>query len=429
MPLTVVVTSTLDTKGREVGYVVRRIREAGLETVVVDTGVLGEPLEIVPDIDHRAVARAGGATLEQARTVGARGAAIEIMQEGLRRVLADLHRHGRCDGVIALGGAEGAVMAAYAMQVLPIGVPKLLVTPVAAGRRPFGPFIGTRDILVMHSVVDILGLNPISRQIFDNAAAAIVGMVRARETAGAPAPGSESPVGAMPGEGRAMAITMLGNTTPAVMRMTPQLEAAGYTPVVFHANGIGGQIMEELIDRGSFAGVIDFTTNELMDELVGAYHAGGPHRMEAAARGGIPQVVVPGCVDFFVTGPRDSLPEQWRNRPLYYHNPSITLVRASREEMAEVGRRMACKLNACVGPAVVAFPRGGLSIPNTPRGVFYDPEGDAAFLSALRAHLRADIPVVEVDAHINDAAFTEAVLALFSRMMACEPAPPVPAKT
>jgi len=429
MPSTVVVTSTLDTKGREVGYVARCIREAGLETLVVDTGVLGEPLDIVPDVGHEAVARAGGSTLEQARTIGARGAAIEIMQEGLRHVLDDLHRHGRCDGVIALGGAEGAVMAAYAMQVLPIGVPKLLVTPVAAGRRPFGPFIGTRDILVMHSVVDILGLNPISRQIFDNAAAAIVGMVRAREAAAAAGRGSGSPVEAMPGEGRAVAITMLGNTTPAVMRMVPQLEAAGYTPVVFHANGIGGQIMEELIDRGFFVGVIDFTTDELTDELVGAYHAGGPHRMEAAARRGIPQVVVPGCVDFFVTGSRDSLPEQWRNRPLYYHNPSITLVRASREEMAEVGRRMASKLSACVGPAVVAVPRGGLSTPNTPQGVFYDPEGDAAFLTALRANLRADIPVVEVNAHINDAAFTEAVLALFGQVMAPVPAPPVPTKT
>jgi uncharacterized protein (UPF0261 family) len=423
------VTSTLDTKGREVGYVVRRIREAGLETVVVDTGVLGEPLEIVPDIDHGAVARAGGATLEQARTVGARGAAIEIMQEGLRRLLDDLHRQGRCDGVIALGGAEGAVMAAYAIQGLPIGVPKLIVTPVASGRRPFGPFIGRRDILVMHSVVDILGLNPISRQIFDNAAAAISGMVRAREATGSPASGSGVRAGPKQAEGRLVAITMLGNTTPAVMRMTPQLEATGYTPVVFHANGIGGQIMEELIDRGDFVGVIDFTTDELMDELVGAYHAGGPHRMEAAARGGIPQVVVPGCVDFFVTGPRDSLPDQWRSRPLYYHNPSITLVRASREEMAEVGRRMASKLSDCVGPAVVAFPRGGLSIPNTPGGVFYDPAGDAAFLSALRANLRADIPVIEVDAHINDAAFTDAVLALFSQVMAREPALPAPTKT
>lgn len=409
---TVVVTSTLDTKGPETAYLAARIREAGIRTVVVDCGVLGEPLGIVPDIDHEAVAGAGGATLERARTIGTRGAAIEIMREGLRSVVADLHREGRCDGMIALGGAEGAVMAAYAMQVLPIGVPKVLVTPVAAGRRPFGPFIGTRDVLVMHSVVDILGLNSLSRRIFDNAAGAIVGMVRARE-ASAPAAA----------EARTVAITMLGNTTPAVMRMTPQLEAAGYTPVVFHSNGVGGQVMEELIGQGDFAGVIDFTTDELTDELVGAYHAAGPHRMEAAARSGIPQVVVPGCVDFFVVGPRESVPEKWRDRPMYYHNPAITLVRTSREEMAELGRVMAAKLNACRGPVAAAFPRGGLSIPNRPGGVFYDPEGDAAFLAALRRDLRPDIPVIEVDAHINDPSFADAVVALFQQVMAQGAAP------
>lgn len=420
MPPTVIVTSTLDTKGRETAYVAARIRAAGVETVVVDTGVLGEPLGIAPDVDHAAVARAAGSTLERARTIGTRGAAIEIMQEGLRRVLADLHRQGRCDGVIGLGGAEGAVMAAYAMQVLPIGVPKVLVTPLAAGRRPFGPFVGTRDVLVMHSVVDILGLNPISRQIFDNAAGAIVGMVRAR--AGRDAAGEG--MGAGP---RSVAVTMLGNTTPAVMRMKPQLEAAGYTPVIFHSNGVGGQVMEELIMQGAFAGVIDFTTNELADELVGGDYAAGPHRMEAAARAGVPQVVVPGCCDFFVVGPRDTVPEKWRDRPMYYHNPALTLIRATREEMAMVGRVMAGKLNGCRGPATVAFPRGGLSMPNRPGGIFWDPEADAAFLAALRADLRRDIPVIEVDTHINDAPFADTVVGLFHQVMAGRAAAPPPA--
>lgn len=405
---TVIVVSTLDTKGIETAYLAARIREAGLQTVVVDCGVLGEPLGIVPDIDHDAVARAAGATLEQARTIGTRGAAIEIMREGLRRVVADLHRDGRCDGMIALGGAEGAIMAAFAMQVLPIGVPKVLVTPLASGRRTFGPFVGTRDMLVMHSVVDILGLNPLSREVFDNAASAIAGMVRAR-AARAEAPAAEV---------RAVAITMLGNTTPAVMHMKPRLEAAGYTPVIFHANGVGGQVMEELIAQRAFVGVIDFTTGELTDELVGADYAAGPHRMEAAARAGVPQVVVPGCVDFFVAGPRESVPEKWRSRPMYYHNPALTLLRTDREEMVELGRIMAGKLNACQGPVAAAYPRRGLSIPNRSGGVFYDPEADAAFLAALRAELRPDILLIEVDAHINDPAFADAVVGLFQQVMA-----------
>ena len=403
----VAVVSTLDTKGRETVYLADRIREGGLDVLVVDCGVLGEPLGVTPDIGHERVAEAAGTTLEAVRAVGTRGAAVEIMARGLSRVLAELYRHGRCAGVIALGGAEGAVMAARAMQALPVGLPKIIVTPVASGRRTFGPFVGSRDILLMHSVVDILGLNPVSRTIFDNAAGAIAGMVRARAARRSAA-----------AEPRLVAVTMLGNTTPAVTRIAEGLEAAGFTPVIFHSNGAGGQCMEEMIAEGMFVGVIDFTTDELTDELVGGLHAAGPHRMEAAARLGIPQVVVPGCVDFFVVGPRESVPERWRNRPQYHHNPALTLVRTSRDEMAEVGRVMAAKLSASRGPVAVAVPLEGLSIPNTPGGAFHDPEADAAFLAALRHHLRGDIPIVEVSAHINAPSFGEAVLALFRRQMA-----------
>ena len=404
--LPVVVVSTLDTKGREAAYVAARIRESGLDALVVDCGVLGEPLGVTPDIPHERVAEAAGATLEAVRSIGTRGAAVEIMARGLSGVLAELYRQGRCAGVIALGGAEGAVMAGHAMQALPLGLPKIIVTPVAAGQRTFGPFVGRRDVLVMHSVVDILGLNPVSRIIFDNAAGAITGMVRAR---------AARPSGT--GTQRLVAVTMLGNTTPAVMRLAPGLEAAGFTPVVFHSNGVGGPCMEEMIADGMFAGVIDFTTNELTDELVGGIYAAGPHRLEAAARHGIPQVVVPGCVDFFVTGPRESVPPQWRGRPQYHHNPVLTLIRASREEMAETGRIMAARLSAARGPVVVAVPLGGLSIPNVPGGVFHDPEADAAFRTALRDHLRSDIQVVEVPAHINAPLFTDAVLTLFLGLM------------
>ncbi len=404
---TVVLVGTLDTKGREIAYVAERIRAAGLATVVVDSGILGQPDGVEPDVGRDEVARAGGTTLETVRAAGSRGAAAERMAEGLRAALAGLYREGRCHGVLALGGAEGAVMAAHAVQILPIGIPKVIVTPVAAGHRSFGPFVGLRDVMLMHSVVDILGLNPVSRAIFDNAAAAVVGMVHA----------GTAPPRKAAGE-RLIAVTMLGNTTPGVMRLERLIANAGYTPVIFHANGVGGQCMEELIGDGFFAGVVDFTTDELTDQLVGGLHAAGPGRLEAAARHGVPQVVVPGCVDFFVVGPRASIPEPWRQRPQYFHNPALTLVRASRGEMVAVARSMAEKLNASRGPVAVAVPLGGLSIPNRPGDVFWDPEADAAFRETLRTLLRAEIPVIEVPAHINDAVFVDAVFTLFGKVMA-----------
>jgi uncharacterized protein (UPF0261 family) len=413
---TVVLVGTLDTKGREIAYVAERIRAAGLATVVVDSGILGQSEGVEPDVRRDEVASAGGTTLDAVRATGSRGAATERMAIGLRAVLAGLYREGRCHGVLALGGAEGAVMAAHAVQILPIGIPKLIVTPVAAGHRSFGPFVGLRDVTLMHSVVDILGLNPVSRAIFDNAAAAVAGMVRAGTAPPRKAAGD-----------RLVAITMLGNTTPAVMRLERRIASAGYTPVIFHANGVGGQCMEELIGDGFFAGVVDFTTDELTDQLVGGFHAAGPGRLGAAARHGVPQVVVPGCVDFFVFGPRASIPERWQQRPQYLHNPALTLVRASRAEMVVVARTMAEQLNAARGRVAVAVPLGGLSIPNRPGDLFWDPEADAAFRETLRTLLRADIPVIEVSAHINDAAFVDAVFALFVEVMAAGgDAPPVP---
>jgi uncharacterized protein (UPF0261 family) len=291
------------------------------------------------------------------------------------------------------------------MQALPLGVPKLIVTPVAAGRRTFGPLIGLRDVRVMHSVIDIGGLNPLSRAIFDTAGAAMVGMVRAR--AGKTVSWAD---------GRHVAVTMLGNTTPGVMRLEEGLRAAGFTPVIFHANGVGGPCMEALVREGAFVGVIDFTTNELTDELVGGYHAAGPDRLQAAAASGIPQVVVPGGVDFFVTGPEESLRPAWRARPTYAHTPVLTLVRATAEEMIEVARRMAARLNGARGPVAVAVPGRGLSIPNHPGGAFWAPETDRAFAAALRTGLRPDIPVIDVDAHVNDPAFADVVLDLFHRL-------------
>lgn len=401
---TILIIGTLDTKGREIAYVRDRIREYGAHALVLDSGILGEAQDIEPDITRSRVAESIGTTIDALREAGTRGAAVERMKEGVKKVTVDLYDAGKIQGVISLGGAEGAVMGATAMKALPTGVPKVIVTPIASGKRHFGTLVGTRDITVMHSVVDILGINPISRAVFDNAAAAVVGMAahagRTPEAAGSEVGGSAP---------KYVAITMLGNTTRAVMRVKERLEEHGMEAVIFHSNGVGGPAMEELAEAGMFAGVIDYTTDEISDQLIGGFHMGGERRLERVGALGLPQVVVPACVDFSVNGPRAEVPERLRGRPAYYHNPEFTLVRLLPDEMAEVGHIMARKLNAAKGPVVVVVPTRGLSIPNVPGGVFWDPEADARFLDAMRGDLRSDIPLITVEAHANDPDFADRV--------------------
>jgi uncharacterized protein (UPF0261 family) len=396
---TVLLIGTLDTKGREIAYLRDRVRALGLGTLVLDSGILGGPLGCEPDISREQVARAAGHELRELQTIGTRGAAVERMIHGVERVTLDLLADGRIDGLISLGGAEGAVLGAAAAKLLPVGFPKLIVSPIASGQRRFGPLVGTRDVMVMHSTIDILGINPISVTIFDNAAAAIWGMIQHGHLL-------------QPAEGQFVAVTMLGNTTRGVMAAKDLLAERGYEAVIFHSNGVGGPAMEEYLAQGMFAGVIDYTTNELADPLLGGFHA-APGRLEQAGELGLPQVVVPGCVDFACFGPRQAVPEALRDRPAYYHNPEFTLIRLSRDEMASVGATMARKLSAACGPLIVLVPTGGLSIPNVPGGAFYDPEADAAFLAALRADLRADIPLRMVEAHVNDPAFGQAAAEAF----------------
>jgi len=395
MPEAILLIGTLDTKGVEIGYTRDRLRALGATPLVLDSGILGEPLHISADIPREEVAKAAGHTLDELRAAGTRGAAVEKMKEGVRAIALDLWKQGRLDGVLCLGGAEGAVMGSSAMRALPLGVPKVIVSPIASGRRHFGTLIGTGDIMVMHSVVDILGLNPISRVVYDNAAAAVYGMVK-HGSRFAPDP-----------DGQYVALTMLGNTTQAVMHIRDRLLERGYESVIFHSNGVGGPAMEELAEQGAFVGVIDYTTDELSDALVGGFHAAPPNRLErVGALPKVPQVVVPGCVDFTVHGPRDAVPERLRGRPAYYHNPEFTLVRLTQDEQVEIGHRMARKLNAAKGPVVVVVPTRGLSIPNVPGGAFWAPDIDAAFLDALQSDLRQDIPLITVEAHINDPVFS-----------------------
>jgi uncharacterized protein (UPF0261 family) len=402
---TVLLIGTLDTKGPEIAYVRDQLQALGLSTIVADSGILAGPLDIVPDVSRAEVARLGGKTIEGLRQAGSRGEAVHGMLLGLQRLALNLFRDRRLDGVLCLGGAEGAVLGASAMLSLPIGIPKIIVTPIASGRRRFGPLVGTRDVMVVHSVVDILGLNPISTTIFDNVAAAMAGMLhhghRLRSDDGRPR----------------VAITMLGNTTKAVMTIRDALARQGLDSVIFHSNGVGGPAMEELAADGLFVGVIDFTTDELADELVGGFHVGGPERLRRIGRLGLPQIVVPGCIDFTVHGRPEEVPARLQGRPVYTHNPEFTLVRTLPEEMEQLGRIFADRLNEATGPVEIMVPTEGLSIPNVPGGLFWDPGADAGFLASLRAHIRADIPISTHPRHINATEFALAVAERFVALL------------
>jgi uncharacterized protein (UPF0261 family) len=405
----VIIIGTLDTKGPEIAYLRDRLQALGMETAVVDSGILGEPLgislEAGRDISHAEAARYAGTTIEALRSAGSRGKAVEGMRTALKKLTLELFSQGKLDAIVSMGGAEGAVMGAAAMMQLPVGVPKVLVSPIASGKHYFGPMVGTSDIMVVHSIVDILGLNPIATTIFDNVAAALKGLVEYGHKL--PEPGS--------GE-KYVAVTMLGNTTKAVMALKERLAEHGYEAVIFHSNGVGGPAMEELAETGHFIGVIDFTTNETFDPMTGGIHDGGPDRLKRVGLLGLPQVVVPGNIDFCVF-PAGAIPPALQGRPVYDHNPEFTLVRATRAEMIALGHLFAERLNLAKGPIRIAVPTKGLSIPNVPGGPFWNPEADAAFLETLRSGIRKDIPILTYERHVNDPHFGIEVADLFIDLM------------
>jgi uncharacterized protein (UPF0261 family) len=405
MNKTVVLIGTLDTKGPEIAYLRDRLQELGVKTIVVDCGILGEPIDIVPDIDHAEAATYAGTTIEALQNAGSRGKAVAGMRDALRNLTPKLYAEGRLHGIVSMGGAEGAVMGAAAMMTLPVGVPKVLVSPIASGYHFFEPLVGTRDMMVVHSVVDILGLNPIACTIFDNVAASLKGMLEYGH--GLPEPSAED---------RFVAMTMLGNTTKAVMASKELLAEHGYEAVIFHSNGVGGPAMEELAEMGQFVGVIDFTTNEIYDPMVGGIHDGGPDRLKRIGLLGLPQVVVPGCIDFSVWN-AGTVPLALKDRPVYDHNPEFTLVRANHVEMVELGHVFSQRLNLSMGPTIVAVPTKGLSIPNVPDGPFWDPEADQAFLHTVQEEIRKDIQVFTFERHVNDPQFGRQVAELFIQMM------------
>jgi uncharacterized protein (UPF0261 family) len=389
---TVVLLGTLDTKGAEYAFMRDRIIAAGATALVVDAGVY-EPKGITPDIPRQEVADAAGASADALAAAGDRGSAVRAMSEGAAEVLRRLRDEGQLDGVLAMGGSGGSSIAGRALRALPVGVPKLLVSTMASGDTR--PYVGATDIAMMYSVVDIAGINRLSARILGNAAAAVVGMAGAK-----PPTVEERPL---------IGATMFGVTTPAVNAARERLEAAGYEVLVFHATGTGGQSMENLVADGYLTGVLDLTTTELCDELVGGVLSAGPERLEAAGRVGLPQVVSLGALDMVNFGPRHTVPERFSNRNLYVHNENVTLMRTTPEECAELGRLIGEKLSAAKGPTALFIPRRGVSMISVEGGPFHDPAADEALFSALRDSLTHRVEVFELDFAINDEPFAHAM--------------------
>lgn len=393
MTQSILIIGTLDTKGVEFAYIRDLIQARGHRTVVMDAGVSGEPA-FAPEITAEQVAAAGGSSLAALRAAGDRGAALEVMGRGARALAVAEHAAGHVDGVISLGGSGGTSIATHAMLGLPVGLPKVMVSTMASGN--VAPYVDVKDVTLMYSVVDVAGLNRLSRRILANAAGAVCGMVEQEVPQG-----EDKPL---------ITATMFGVTTPCVTAVRETLEAAGYEVLVFHATGSGGRAMESLIDGGFIAGVADITTTEWCDELVGGVLSAGPHRLEAAARQGLPQVVSLGALDMVNFGAIESVPEAFKGRTLYKHNPTVTLMRTTPEECAQLGRIIAGKLNAATGPTVLFVPLKGVSMIDAVGQPFYSAEADAALFETLRQTVdRSKVELVELDLHINDPAFAQAM--------------------
>jgi len=388
---TIAVMGTLDSKGAEHEFVAARIQEMGHQTLLIDVGPLGQP-SVVPDICSEEVAAVAGVDLQSLRERRDRGECVSAMAVAAPEILLKLFREGRIQGVISLGGSSGTAIASSGMRALPTGFPKLIVSTMASGN--IAPYVGTKDIVVMPAIVDVAGLNRISRVIFSRAAGAICGMVSAEISAAETRP--------------LIAASMFGNTTGCVNAAIPYLEQAGYEVLVFHANGTGGRTMESLIESGLIRGVLDITTTELADELVGGVLTAGPDRVSAAAMCGIPSVIAPGCLDMVNFGEQSSVPSQFSRRLFYAHNPQVTLMRTTPDECCRLGAMLAEKVNASVGPVTVLIPRQGISVISAAGGPFHDPAADSALFNSLVATLRPGIRVVDVDATINAPEFAQA---------------------
>ncbi len=389
---TVAVLGTFDTKGKELKFIKECIEEHGLKTLCINTGVF-EPV-VEPDISSAEVAAAVGADINAIVEKRDRATATEVLAKGTEKLIPQLYAEGKFDGIISIGGSGGTSLATPAMRQLPLGVPKVMVSTMASG--DVSPYVGTSDIVMIPSVVDAEGLNDISKVIFSNAANAVVGMVQNRkeiESDGKPL----------------LAATMFGVTTPCVKAAEDYLHEQGYDVLVFHATGTGGKCMEALIDQGFIKGVLDLTTTEWCDEVVGGVLNAGPNRLTAAGKNGIPQVVSVGALDMVNFGPMDTVPAQFKDRNLYKHNPTVTLMRTTADELKSIGHEIATRLTDATGKTTLMLPLKGVSMIDVEGQPFYDAEADKVLFDTLRTELEgSDVEIVELDTDINDKEFAVA---------------------
>jgi uncharacterized protein (UPF0261 family) len=401
MPKPVVLVGALDTKGEDVRFSRNILVARGLDTIVVNFGVVGDP-PFEPDVSADDVARAGGRTLAELRASGDKAAAMQVMQQGLKKVVKDLYDAGRLGGILGMGGGAGTSLACAAMRELPIGVPKVMASTLAGG--DVGQYVGSKDITMMPTIVDVSGINSISRRIYTNAAAALAGMVEQGEVLA---------------EGGKPLITasMFGNTTACIQRAQKALEGQGYEVLVFHATGTGGKTMESLIADGFIAANLDLTTTELADHICGGVLDAGGDRLMAAPRAGVPTVLAPGCVDMCNFWAPETVPEKYAGRQFYEWNPNITLMRTTPEENRAMGEWIARAANASAGPIAVLIPLQGVSQLDSPGGAFWDPAADRACYDAIRDNLSPEIPYIELDANINDPEFADKAVELLLGML------------
>lgn len=389
---TVAVLGTFDTKGKELKFIKECIEEHGLKTLCINTGVF-EPV-VEPDISSAEVAAAVGADINAIVKKRDRATATEVLAKGTEKLIPQLYAEGKFDGIISIGGSGGTSLATPAMRQLPLGVPKVMVSTMASG--DVSPYVGTSDIVMIPSVVDAEGLNDISKVIFSNAANAVVGMVQNRkeiESDGKPL----------------LAATMFGVTTPCVKAAEDYLHEQGYDVLVFHATGTGGKCMEALIDQGFIKGVLDLTTTEWCDEVVGGVLNAGPDRLTAAGKNGIPQVVSVGALDMVNFGPMDTVPAQFKDRNLYKHNPTVTLMRTTADELKSIGHEIATRLADATGKNTLMLPLKGVSMIDVEGQPFYDAEADKVLFDTLRTELAdSNVEIVELDTDINDKEFAVA---------------------
>lgn len=399
MAKTVVVAGAFDTKGEEYEFIINKIKDAGLNVLSINTGVMGSTDLFDVDVQAEEVAVAGGSTLGTLRHDKDRGKAIAVMSDGLGVVVGDLFKGKSFAGIIGMGGTAGTNVVTSGMRVLPYGIPKLCVSTVASGNVT--PYVGVSDIIMIPSLIDISGINSLSKTIFTNAVGALIGMVESAQ-AEASSQADKKPV---------IAASMFGNTTPCIDACRKELTNWGYEVLVFHATGSGGKTMEKMIREGTVAGALDITTTEWADTLCGGVFDAGETRLDGPGYAGIPHLIAPGCIDMCNFGNPDTIPAKYKGRLFYEWNPQVTLMRTTKEENREMGKIFAEKANQSSGNVAFLIPLQGYSmLDSVDDGVpqlFWDPEADQAFIDGLKKHLNPAIEVIEIDANINDTAFSD----------------------